>query len=126
MLIIANLTQLVTSKPSPQILTLFAPSPSRSQHSRSPMSAGFPGYSGGRTGVRVVVAGDRGTGKSSLIVTAASESFPENVPSVLPPTRLPADFFPDFVPLTIIDTSSRSVTVYVYVYASYIGMVYVY
>ncbi|GMN48783.1 hypothetical protein TIFTF001_017951 [Ficus carica] len=70
------------------------------------MSAGFPGYSGGRTGVRVVVAGDRGTGKSSLIVTAASESFPENVPPVLPPTRLPADFFPDFVPLTIIDTSS--------------------
>ncbi|EXB39367.1 Mitochondrial Rho GTPase 1 [Morus notabilis] len=74
------------------------------------MSGGFAGYStsGARPGVRVVVAGDRGTGKSSLIVTAASESFPENVPPVLPPTRLPADFFPDFVPVTIIDTSSSS------------------
>ncbi|KAF2314883.1 hypothetical protein GH714_037053 [Hevea brasiliensis] len=62
--------------------------------------------SGARTGVRVVVAGDRFTGKSSLIAAAATESFPENVPRVLPPTRLPADFFPDRVPVTIIDTSS--------------------
>ncbi|XP_065636351.1 mitochondrial Rho GTPase 1 [Quercus suber] len=61
----------------------------------------------GRTGVRIVVAGDRGTGKSSLIVTAAAENFPANVPPVLPPTRLPEDFYPDRVPVTIIDTSSR-------------------
>ncbi|KAG7968549.1 hypothetical protein I3843_08G159900 [Carya illinoinensis] len=61
----------------------------------------------GRTGVRIVVAGDRGTGKSSLIVTAAAENFAANVPPVLPPTRLPEDFFPDRVPITIIDTSSR-------------------
>ncbi|KAF5455053.1 hypothetical protein F2P56_024668 [Juglans regia] len=73
------------------------------------MAGGFVGYSrspGSRTVVRVVVAGDRGTGKSSLIAAAASESFQENVPSVLPPTRLPADFFPDHVPVTLIDTSS--------------------
>lgn len=63
--------------------------------------------SGGRTGVRIVIAGDRGTGKSSLIVTAAAENFPVNVPPVLPPTRLPEDFYPDHVPTTIIDTSSR-------------------
>ncbi|KAA8543230.1 hypothetical protein F0562_021275 [Nyssa sinensis] len=62
--------------------------------------------SGGRTHVRVVVVGDRGTGKSSLIAAAASESFQENVPALLPPTRLPADFYPDGVPVTIIDTSS--------------------
>ncbi|KAJ9187642.1 hypothetical protein P3X46_003071 [Hevea brasiliensis] len=62
--------------------------------------------SGARTGVRVVVAGDRLTGKSSLIAAAAAESFPENVPRILRPTRLPADFFPDRVPITIIDTSS--------------------
>ena len=62
----------------------------------------------GRTGVRVVVVGDRGTGKSSLISTAATETFPETVQPVLPPTRLPADFYPDRVPVTIIDTSSRS------------------
>ena len=63
--------------------------------------------SGNRTGVRIVVAGDRGTGKSSLIVTAAAENFPANVAPVLPPTRLPDDFYPDRVPITIIDTSSR-------------------
>ncbi|XP_022758210.1 mitochondrial Rho GTPase 2-like [Durio zibethinus] len=61
---------------------------------------------GVRTGVRVVVAGDRGTGKSSLIVAAASDSFPEYVSAVLPPTRLPSDFYPDGVPITIVDTSS--------------------
>nr|CAD1817115.1 unnamed protein product [Ananas comosus var. bracteatus] len=61
---------------------------------------------GGRTSVRVVVIGDQGTGKSSLIVAAATDSFPESPPRVLPPTRLPADYFPDRVPITIIDTSS--------------------
>ncbi|KAK8961601.1 hypothetical protein KSP40_PGU019415 [Platanthera guangdongensis] len=61
----------------------------------------------GLSGVRIVVVGDVGTGKSSLIVAAATESFPENVPSVLPPTRPPVDYYPDRVPLTIIDTSSR-------------------
>lgn len=62
---------------------------------------------GGKSGVRIVVAGDRGTGKSTLIVTAAAETFPTNVPPVLPPTRLPEDFYPDRIPVTIIDTSSR-------------------
>ncbi|XP_047310563.1 mitochondrial Rho GTPase 1-like [Impatiens glandulifera] len=61
---------------------------------------------GGRSGVRIVVAGDKNTGKSSLIVTAAAESFPTNVPPVLPPTRMPDDIYPDRVPVTIIDTPS--------------------
>ncbi|KAI7736559.1 hypothetical protein M8C21_015792 [Ambrosia artemisiifolia] len=61
---------------------------------------------GNRTTVRVVVVGDRGTGKSSLIAAAASECFPETVSSVLPPTRLPADYYPDGVPVLIIDTAS--------------------
>ncbi|OMO99161.1 Small GTPase superfamily [Corchorus olitorius] len=61
----------------------------------------------GKVGVRIVVAGDRGTGKSSLIVTAASETYPPNAPKLLPPTRLPEDFYPDRVPITIIDTSSN-------------------
>lgn len=88
------------------------------------MAGGFAGTAGsaGPTGVRIVVAGDRGTGKSSLIVTAAAETFPTNVPPVLPPTRLPEDFYPDRVPITIIDTSSRSQSIplslssYVYFY----------
>jgi len=56
-----------------------------------------------------VVVGDQGTGKSSLITAVATDLFPERTPPVLPPTRLPHDFYPDRVPLTIIDTSSRSV-----------------
>ncbi|PRQ26120.1 putative small GTPase superfamily, EF-hand domain pair [Rosa chinensis] len=65
-----------------------------------------PTYSGRRTGVRVVVAGDRGTGKSSLIVALATETFADNLPPVLPPTTLPADLYPDGIPVTVIDTSS--------------------
>ena len=61
----------------------------------------------GKPGVRVVVIGDPGTGKSSLVVAVATEQFPENVSKVMPPTCLPADYFPDRVPITIVDTSSR-------------------
>ncbi|CAA2993949.1 mitochondrial Rho GTPase 1 [Olea europaea subsp. europaea] len=61
---------------------------------------------GNAAGVRIVVAGDAKTGKSSLIVTAAAENFPTNVPPLLPPTRLPEDIYPDRIPVTIIDTSS--------------------
>lgn len=61
----------------------------------------------GRSGVRIVVAGDQGTGKSSLIITAATENFPVNVSPVVPPMKLPEDLYPDRVPITIIDTSSR-------------------
>ncbi|GKC61364.1 mitochondrial Rho GTPase 2 [Tanacetum coccineum] len=68
-----------------------------------------------RRNVRVVVVGDRGTGKSSLIAAAASKSFPESVAPVLPPTHLPAlppthllaDYYPDGVSITIIDTALR-------------------
>lgn len=70
--------------------------------------AGVGSAKGSSKGVRIVVAGDRGTGKSSLIVTAAADTFPTNVPPVLPPTRLPDDMYPEKVPITIIDTSSRS------------------
>lgn len=62
--------------------------------------------SGGLKNVRVVVVGDRGTGKSSLIAAAASERFLDNAPPVLQPTLLPADFYPDGIPVLIIDTSS--------------------
>lgn len=62
--------------------------------------------------VRIVVVGDKGTGKSSLIVAAATESFPPNVPPVLPDTKLPFQFYPDNIPVTLVDTSSR----YLYIY----------
>ncbi|KAL0435749.1 UNVERIFIED_CONTAM: Mitochondrial Rho GTPase 1 [Sesamum radiatum] len=69
------------------------------------MPTGGP-TTGARTSVRIVVVGDRGTGKSSLIAAAAAETFRQEVPPVLPPTRLPADYYPDNVPIVIIDTSS--------------------
>ncbi|KAL8236270.1 hypothetical protein R6Q59_017351 [Mikania micrantha] len=58
------------------------------------------------TTVRVVVVGDPATGKSSLISAAATDTFPETVSPVLPPTVLPAEYYPDGIPVTIIDTSS--------------------
>lgn len=54
---------------------------------------------------RVVVLGDPGVGKSSLIA-AATESFDPNPPPCLPPTRLPPQI--DNVPLLVVDTSTRS------------------
>uniref|UniRef100_A0A0D9V7P4 Miro domain-containing protein n=1 Tax=Leersia perrieri TaxID=77586 RepID=A0A0D9V7P4_9ORYZ len=61
---------------------------------------------GGKRSLRVVVIGDAGTGKSSLVVSAATDGFPEDVPRVMPPTRLPDDYFANRVPITIVDTSS--------------------
>lgn len=71
------------------------------------MAGGVPAAGAAGNGVKIVVAGDAKTGKSSLIVTAAAENFPTNVPPVLPPTRLPVDLYPERVPVTIVDTSSR-------------------
>uniref|UniRef100_A0A0E0KKK7 Uncharacterized protein n=1 Tax=Oryza punctata TaxID=4537 RepID=A0A0E0KKK7_ORYPU len=49
--------------------------------------------------VRVAVIGDQGTGKSNFVTTG---KFPENdVAHVLPPARLPVDYFPARVPVTI-------------------------
>jgi len=59
-----------------------------------------------RTGVHIVVAGDQGSGKSSLIVTFATGKPVMDVPPVLDPTRLPKYLCPEGVPITIIDTSS--------------------
>jgi hypothetical protein len=49
----------------------------------------------------------QGVGKTSLITAAATESFPDFPPPVLPPTRLPAEATPEGVPMVIVDTSSR-------------------
>ena len=57
--------------------------------------------------VRIVVLGDEGTGKTSLISTAANDTFDIRPPPVLPPTRLPPEFTPDHMAMLITDTSSR-------------------
>lgn len=64
--------------------------------------------------VRIVVIGDKGTGKSSLIVAAATDSFPPNAPPVLPDTKLPFQFFPDGIPVTLVDTSSRCSSLFIF------------
>jgi GTPase SAR1 family protein len=72
-------------------------------------------------GVRIVVAGDKDTGKSSLIyalgmteVDVGDEDYDEgydtnflSVLSLLHPSKLLINFFPDLVQATIVDTSSR-------------------
>ncbi|KAK2455554.1 mitochondrial Rho GTPase [Trifolium repens] len=56
--------------------------------------------------LRIVLVGDKSTGKSTLISAMASDSFPATVPPLLPPTRLPTNSFTDSVPLLLIDTPS--------------------
>ncbi|XP_020972085.1 mitochondrial Rho GTPase 2 isoform X2 [Arachis ipaensis] len=66
-------------------------------------------FSGGRRRsreLRIAVAGDASTGKSTLIAAMASGSYSESVPPLLPPTRLPHNLFNDSVPLILIDTPS--------------------
>jgi len=75
-------------------------------------AAGAVDCPGSPKSVRIVVVGDKGTGKSSLIVAAATDSFPPNVPPVLPDYKLPIEFFPDGIPVTIVDTSSRYISLY--------------
>lgn len=58
--------------------------------------------------VYITVIGDSHCGKTSLIAAAATETFPDNPPPVLPPAKLPADTTPEGVPVVITDTSSRS------------------
>jgi Ras family protein T1 len=57
--------------------------------------------------VKIVVCGDPGVGKTSLISTAAKDTFDVRPAPVLPPTRLPAEFTPDHVPMLVTDTPSR-------------------
>lgn len=75
-------------------------------------AAGTVDCPGSPKSVRIVVVGDKGTGKSSLIVAAATDCFPPNAPPVLPETKLPIEFFPDNIPVTIVDTSSRYISLY--------------
>ena len=57
--------------------------------------------------IKIAVIGDEHVGKTSLIIAAATESFPERPPPVLPPTRLPPDTIPETMPITVTDTSAR-------------------
>lgn len=56
--------------------------------------------------IRILVIGDEGVGKSSLISTFVSEQFPEEVPHMITDTVLPPEFTWNSVTSTISDSSS--------------------
>eukprot|EP00793_Prasinoderma_coloniale_P007002 PRCOL_00001834-RA len=61
----------------------------------------------GRAVVRILVVGDKGVGKTSLVAAVATKSFPEGeVPSTQPLTVLAADELPDNVPVHITDSDA--------------------
>lgn len=58
-----------------------------------------------RRNVRILLVGDRGVGKTSLILSLVSEEFPEDVPSKAEEITIPADVTPEMVPTSIVDYS---------------------
>ncbi|XP_063226187.1 mitochondrial Rho GTPase isoform X1 [Bacillus rossius redtenbacheri] len=59
-----------------------------------------------RRSVRILLVGDRGVGKTSLILSLVSEEFPEDVPSKAEEITIPADVTPEQVPTHIVDYSA--------------------
>ena len=64
--------------------------------------------SGSVRSVRMIVVGDKGCGKTSLITTLVSSIFPESVPPVLQQVEVPPEETDDGVALSITDTSSAA------------------
>ncbi|KAF8091864.1 hypothetical protein N665_0433s0031 [Sinapis alba] len=64
---------------------------------------------GSKKTVRIVVVGEKGTRKSSLIMAAVTGHYrPDpNIPPMLPYTNLPSEKCSEDIPVTLIDTSSR-------------------
>ena len=58
-----------------------------------------------RRNVRILLVGDRGVGKTSLILSLVSEEFPEDVPPKAEEITIPADVTPEMVPTSIVDYS---------------------
>lgn len=59
--------------------------------------------------VRILLVGDRGVGKTSLILSLVSEEFPEDVPHRAEEITIPADVTPEMVPTNIVDYSCKSI-----------------
>lgn len=53
--------------------------------------------------VRILLVGDAGVGKTSLILSLVSEEFPEDVPPKAEEITIPADVTPEQVPTNIVD-----------------------
>lgn len=60
-----------------------------------------------RRHVRILLVGDQGVGKTSLILSLVSEEFPEDVPTKAEEITIPADVTPEQVPTNIVDYSGK-------------------
>ena len=60
-----------------------------------------------RRNVRILLVGDPGVGKTSLILSLVSEEFPEDVPAKAEEITIPANVTPEQVPTNIVDYSSK-------------------
>ncbi|XP_067632147.1 mitochondrial Rho GTPase isoform X3 [Eurosta solidaginis] len=63
-----------------------------------------------RKSVRILLVGDAGVGKTSLILSLVSEEFPEDVPPKAEEITIPANVTPEQVPTNIVDYSSTEQT----------------
>ncbi|BES97657.1 Mitochondrial Rho GTPase [Nesidiocoris tenuis] len=63
-----------------------------------------------RKNVRILLLGDRGVGKTSLILSLVSEEFPEDVPYRAEEITIPPDVTPELVPTHIVDYSAQDQT----------------
>ncbi|XP_030369244.1 mitochondrial Rho GTPase isoform X2 [Scaptodrosophila lebanonensis] len=59
-----------------------------------------------RKNVRILLVGDAGVGKTSLILSLVSEEYPEDVPPRAEEITIPANVTPEQVPTNIVDFSS--------------------
>ena len=60
--------------------------------------------------VRILLVGERGVGKTSLILSLVSEEFPEDVPPKAEEITIPADVTPEQVPTHIVDYSGKKLS----------------
>lgn len=60
-----------------------------------------------RKNVRILLVGDPGVGKTSLILSLVSEEFPEDVPPKAEEITIPANVTPEQVPTNIVDYSRK-------------------
>ncbi|XP_071876491.1 mitochondrial Rho GTPase isoform X1 [Bombus fervidus] len=63
-----------------------------------------------RRNVRILLIGDRGVGKTSLILSLVSEEYAEDVPCKAEEITIPADVTPEQVPTNIVDYSAAEQT----------------
>lgn len=60
--------------------------------------------------VRILLLGDEGVGKTSLVMSLVSEEFPDDVPGKAEEITIPADVTPEQVPTNIVDYSGAGLS----------------